>query len=64
LKRFHAGMQMITKMSAQHDFREGVRAAVVDKDKNPAWIPSSLERVDQQQVDAIALPAPGVTLAL
>ena len=55
---------MITKMSAQHDFREGVRAAVVDKDKAPAWQPSSLEEVDSDQIDDLAAPAPGVSLIL
>ena len=57
-------MQMITKMSAQHDFREGVRAAVVDKDKTPAWKPSSVEDVDPSQIAALAVPAPGVSLVL
>lgn len=55
---------MITKMSAQHDFREGVRAAVVDKDKTPAWKPSSVEDVDPSQIAALAVPAPGVSLVL
>ena len=57
-------VQMITKMSAQHDFREGVRAAVVDKDKSPTWQPSTLEQVDSDQVEALAVSAPGVSLIL
>jgi len=35
------------------DFREGVRAALVDKDRNPAWSPSRLEEVTPLVIDAI-----------
>jgi enoyl-CoA hydratase len=35
------------------DFREGVRAAVVDKDRNPAWSPARLEDVSPSMVDAV-----------
>ena len=31
-----------------HDFFEGVRAAVIDKDKNPEWQPSRLEDVSDE----------------
>jgi enoyl-CoA hydratase len=34
------------------DFREGVRAAVVDKDRNPAWSPARLEEVSAASVEA------------
>ncbi len=33
-----------------HDFYEGVRARLVDKDKAPKWQPSSWEQVSSQQV--------------
>lgn len=32
------------------DFYEGVRAAVVDKDRNPRWQPSKLEEVDEKDL--------------
>ena len=35
-----------------HDFREGVRAALVDKDRNPAWSPARLETVTPAAVNA------------
>lgn len=36
-----------------HDFNEGVRAALVDKDKNPQWNPANLEDVSQEQIDRL-----------
>jgi enoyl-CoA hydratase len=37
---------------ASHDFYEGVRAAVIDKDRNPKWRPSGLAGVTAEQVEA------------
>ena len=34
-----------------HDFIEGVRAAVVDKDRNPRWLPATLEAVNDASLD-------------
>ena len=36
---------------AEHDFVEGIRAAIVDKDRNPAWRPSRLEDVTADIVE-------------
>jgi len=35
---------------ASDDFREGVRAAVIDKDRNPRWSPARIEDVTPEMV--------------
>jgi len=37
--------RLALRILGTHDFREGVRAALVDKDRNPQWQPSSLAGV-------------------
>ena len=41
-----------------HDFVEGVRAAVVDKDRMPRWSPATLAEVTPQSVDAYFRTSP------
>jgi enoyl-CoA hydratase len=36
---------------AGHDLPEGIRAAIVDKDRNPRWSPDRLEDVTPDMVD-------------
>ena len=40
------------------DFREGVRAVIVDKDNAPRWNPPTLDAVTEQALDAIFEPLP------
>jgi enoyl-CoA hydratase len=39
-----------------HDFYEGVRAAVIDKDRTPRWEPESLSLVSQAEAEKYFLP--------
>jgi enoyl-CoA hydratase len=40
-----------------HDFVEGTRAIVIDKDRNPKWSPESLAAVTTADVEAYFAPA-------
>ena len=42
-----------------HDFREGVRALLVDKDMSPKWAPPTLAAVTDEQIDGVFAPLPG-----
>ena len=46
------------------DFIEGVRAAVVDKDRRPAWQPRRLEDVQEHDVLRHFAPIDGEELGL
>jgi enoyl-CoA hydratase len=40
-------------LTKSHDLYEGIRAAIVDKDRRPQWSPATLEEIDEAAVDAI-----------
>jgi len=40
----------------QHDFAEGVRALLVDKDKSPRWQPASLAEVSEAHIEDHLVP--------
>tara|TARA_B100000676_G_C17711101_1_gene646335 strand:- start:79 stop:738 length:660 start_codon:yes stop_codon:yes gene_type:complete len=48
--------RMSQKFALGHDFKEGVRALLVDKDHNPKWEPSSLESVSDELVESYFEP--------
>ncbi|XP_076039906.1 3-hydroxyisobutyryl-CoA hydrolase isoform X2 [Oratosquilla oratoria] len=41
-----------------HDFYEGVRAVLVDKDQKPSWNPANLEGVDTKTIERYFSPLP------
>jgi enoyl-CoA hydratase/carnithine racemase len=56
--------RILNRMLAGHDFYEGIRAVIVDKDGAPAWRPATLEGVDKAAIDAYFAPLPGGELNL
>ena len=47
-----------TRVVQRHDFVEGVRALLVDKDNQPRWNPPSPEGVSEHMIDTIFAPMP------
>ena len=41
-----------------HDFREGVRALLIDKDNSPQWEPATPEEVTDEMLDILFAPLP------
>lgn len=48
--------RIASRMPKGHDFYEGVRALIVDKDNKPAWKPARLEDVTAAEVEAYFRP--------
>lgn len=38
--------------AVDHDFKEGIRAVIIDKDQTPHWQPATLEAVTKERVDS------------
>lgn len=71
LRQFHLGARaerfedemaleyrIAARLAQSHDFREGVRALLVDKDNAPQWDPPTLEGVTEARLAAIFAPLP------
>jgi enoyl-CoA hydratase len=59
--------RIVVRLCGGHDFREGIRAVIIDKDNRPRWDPASLDGVDADEIARyfapldpdLSLPAPG-----
>ena len=49
---FQRELAMAVACTRRPDFAEGIRALLVDKDKNPQWSPATLDAVEEQQIAA------------
>ena len=62
MERFQDEMAMEYRIAARlarsHDFIEGVRAVLVDKDNAPRWDPPTLDGVSEARLAAIFAPLP------
>ena len=56
--------RILNRMLAGHDFYEGIRAAIIDKDKRPRWRPADLDGVDPAAIDAYFAPLGALELEL
>lgn len=56
--------RMANRVAKGHDFYEGVRAVIIDKDHKPNWKPATLEEVTKEDIDAYFAPMPGDELPL
>ena len=43
--------RVVCAIKAEHDFYEGIRAQLIDKDRNPKWQPATLAEVSEAEVD-------------
>jgi enoyl-CoA hydratase len=63
-KSFEENMRMeyriVRRILTLHDFTEGVRAVIVDKDNAPVWSPATPDLVSDEMIDAIFAPLPAV----
>jgi enoyl-CoA hydratase len=51
-------MRIDARIVMSHDFAEGVRAVIVEKDNKPVWDPATLTGVTAAMLDAVFAPLP------
>jgi enoyl-CoA hydratase len=56
--------RLMSRMLVRGDLREGIRAALIDRDNQPKWQPARLEDVTDAMVDACFAPLDGGEIEL
>ncbi len=56
--------RLVCRLGVRHDLREGIRAALIDRDRSPKWQPARLEDVTEDMVEACFAPLDGRELEL
>ena len=56
--------RIVSRIAHGHDFYEGVRAVVIDKDQAPRWQPDRLEAVEPAAIAAYFAPLGAAELKL
>ncbi len=50
--------RIVSRVVGGHDFYEGVRALIIDKDNTPRWRPAALSEVGELEIDRYFAPLP------
>jgi enoyl-CoA hydratase len=56
--------RIVSHLMRGHDFYEGVRAVILDKDNRPVWRPATIEALDPAEIERHFAPPPGGDLDL
>ena len=56
--------RLLCRILEGHDFYEGVRAAIVDKDRRPRWQPADLDELEVLDIEAHFRPPAGGDIVL
>ncbi len=59
-----AEFRIVSRVIEAHDFYEGVRAVIIDKDNKPRWRPATLAEVADAEIERYFAPLGGGELAL
>jgi enoyl-CoA hydratase len=51
-----AEFRVVSRVAYGHDFYEGIRAVIIDKDNNPCWRPATLAEVTAESVERHFVP--------